>query len=33
MRRPLIYSLLLHLVVFTVAYFGVPTPDLELLPG
>jgi hypothetical protein len=32
MRRPLIYSLLLHLMVFTVAYFGVPAPDPDMLP-
>jgi outer membrane biosynthesis protein TonB len=31
MRQPLIYSLLLHLVVFTIAYFGVPAPDPDLL--
>jgi len=31
MRQPLIYSLLLHLVVFTIAYFGVPAPVPDLL--
>jgi outer membrane biosynthesis protein TonB len=31
MRQPLIYSLLLHLVVFTIAYFGVVAPDPDLL--
>jgi hypothetical protein len=31
MRQPLIYSLLLHLVVFTAAYFGLPVPDRDML--
>lgn len=33
MRQPLIYSLLLHVVVFTVAYFGVPALDPDMLPA
>ena len=31
MRRPLIYSLLLHFVVFAAAYVGLPEPDQEIL--
>lgn len=31
MRQPLIYSLLLHLVVFAAAYFGLPVPDRDML--